>query len=456
MSSYLTKKHLNRRSFLKGMGAATLSLPFLDAMVPARASASTIASIAPTRLGFVYIPNGVIKEDWTPAAEGADYELPYILEPLADHRDEFLVATGLAQLNARALGDGGGDHARASSVFLTGVHPNKTSGADLRAGVSVDQIAAQHLGKNSRFPSLELTLETGKLAGSCDTGYSCAYSNTISWRTENTPNPPEGDPRAVFDRLFGDKEKGLSTTERDRRRQYRGSILDYVMDDAKSLQRQLGPTDRRKLDEYLYGIRLVERQIETTETQATASTEGFVVPESKPEDYAAYAKLMFDLQVLAFQTDQTRVITFMMGLEGSNRAYREVDVKGAHHGLSHHQGDKAKIADIRKINRYHIEQFAYFVDRMKSIEDGDGSLLDHSLLVYGSGIGDGNTHSHHDLPVLLAGKASGAVTPGRHVRYADNTPMNNLYLNMLEYVGCPTENLGDSEGHLNYLSGMKA
>lgn len=452
MTTIVTKKHLNRRTFLRGVGAG-LALPFLDAMVPAVAQAAPQKNIAPTRIGFVYVPNGIIMPDWTPAAEGKDFDLPEILKPIAAHRDEVIVASGLAQLNARALGDGGGDHARASSVFLTGVHPNKTAGADIRSGVSVDQIAAQHLGKNSRFPSLELTVESGKLAGSCDSGYSCAYSNSISWRTETTPNQPEGNPRAVFERLFGGEEKNLSERDKARRREYRGSILDFVMDDTKALQRKLGPTDRRKLEEYLYGIRLVEKQIAWNEGQA-ADAGGLEVPEAIPKDYAEYARLMFDLQLLAYQTDQTRVATFMMGLEGSGRAYREVGVKGGHHQLSHHLGDEAKIADLRTINHYHMEQFAYFLERMKNTEDGDGSLLDHSLIVYGSGISDGNSHSHSDLPVLIAGRASGNVTPGRHIRYEKNTPMTNLFLNTLEYVGCPTENLGDSDGKLNYLSSL--
>lgn len=455
MTSIITKKQLNRRTFLRGLGTA-MSLPLLDAMVPAGASAAAKRSVAPTRLGFVYIPNGVIMENWTPTAEGRDFELPYVLEPIAPVRDDLIVASGLAQRNARSLGNGGGDHARASAVFLTGVHPNKTDGADIRAGVSVDQIAAQHLGTQTRFPSLELTLESGKLAGNCDSGYSCAYSNSISWRTETTPNPPEGSPRAVFDRLFGSANKEMTPTERARRNAYRGSILDFVANDARELQRNLGPTDRRKLDEYLYGIRLVEQRIERGEAESIDAADGLRVPEEKPDDYAEYARLMYDLQVLAFQTDQTRVISFMMGREGSNRAYREVGVKGGHHGLSHHQGDEAKIDDLREINRYHMEQFSYFIERMKNTEDGEGSLLDHSLIVYGSGISDGNRHSHDDLPVLLAGKAGGEIVTGRHIRYEKHTPMTNLFLNTLEYVGCPTDKLGDSDGQLNYLGNLSA
>lgn len=454
MSSYLTKKHLDRRTFLRGMGAA-FSLPLLDAMVPARAFASQAAT-APIRLGFVYVPNGVVMDQWTPAAEGVDFALPRTLEPIAAHRGDVIVATELAHLNARALGDGGGDHARASAAFLTGVHPNKTAGADIRNGISVDQIAAKHLGEHTRYPSLELTVEPGRLAGNCDSGYSCAYSNSISWRTETTPNPAEGKPRAVFERLFGGEDKKLSPEALAKRMHYRGSILDLVMDDARALQSNLGPTDRRKLDEYLYAIRLVERQIEWNEAHVADKAPDLAVPESAPETYAEYARLMFDLQVLAYQTDQVRVSTFMMGMEGSNRAYREVGVSGGHHEISHHLNDEAKVAGLREINRYHMEQFAYFLDKMKSTQDGDGSLLDHSVIVYGSGISDGNAHSHNNLPVLIAGRAGGKIKTGRHIKYAPDTPMTNLYLNVLEYAGCPTDKLGDSNGQLNYLSGMDA
>lgn len=448
MATKQQKRTLDRRTFLRGVGA-TIALPMLDAM--ASASPKAPASVSPIRMGFVYIPNGVIVEDWKPATDGNDFALPHILEPLAPVRDRVNVLTGLSQHNAQALGDGGGDHARAAAVFLTGVHPNKTDGADIRAGVSVDQIAAQRIGRHTRFASLELTCEAGKLAGGCDTGYSCAYSNSISWRTETTPNPPESNPRAVFDRMFGGASANLDPETREKRERYRGSILDFVVEDTRALQRSLGPTDRRKLDEYLYAVRTLERRIESNEVMAADQVK-LDVPESAPSDYGEYARLMFDLQVLAFQTDQTRVATFMMALEGSDRAYREVGVTGGHHGISHHQGDSAKIADIRKINRYHMEQFAYFLDRLQSIEDGDGTLLDHSIIVYGSGIGDGNRHNHNDLPVLLAGNASGAIRSGRHIKYADDTPLNNLYLNVLEHAGVPTDRLGDSTGKLNYLS----
>jgi len=424
----------------------------LDAMASALPRPS--ASVSPVRMAFVYIPNGVIIEDWTPAADGTDFALPHILEPLGPSRDSINILTGLSHHNAQALGDGGGDHARASAVFLTGVHPVKTDGANIRAGISVDQIAAQHLGHHTRFASLELTCEPGKLAGNCDSGYSCAYSNSISWRSETTPNPPEGNPRAVFERLFGSASENLDPATRAKREKYRGSILDFVLEDTKKLQNTLGPTDRRKLDEYLYAVRMIERRIESNEKFAASEGVELEVPESAPKDYAEYARLMFDLQALAFQTDQTRIATFMMAMEGSNRAYREVGVDGGHHGISHHQGDEAKIADIRKINRYHMEQFAYFIERLKKTEDGDGSLLDHSLVVYGSGISDGNRHNHNNLPVILAGGACGNVKSGRHIKYEDETPMANLYLNMLEHAGVPTQALGDSTGKLNYLSAV--
>ncbi|MBI2424022.1 MAG: DUF1552 domain-containing protein [Candidatus Hydrogenedentes bacterium] len=455
MTAIISRRHLSRRSFLRGVGAS-LSLPLFDAMLPAMARATEIKAAAPVRLGFVYVPNGIIMEDWTPKTEGAAFDTPYVLEPIAKLRDDIIVASRLAQLNAQALGDGGGDHARASAVFLTGVHPVKTGGADIRAAKSVDQIAAQHIGHLTRFPSLELTVEKGRLAGSCDTGYSCAYSHSISWRTDHTPNPPEANPRAVFDRLFGAETPALDAAGQERRKKYQGSILDFVLEDTHALQKKLGPTDRGKLDEYLHAVRSVERQLERNETQDADAANGLAVPESAPKDYGEYARLMYDLQVLAYQTEQTRVITFMMGLEGSNRAYREAGVSGGHHELSHHQRDAAKIAFLREINRYHMEQFAYFIDKMKNTPDGDGSLLDHALIVYGSGISDGDSHQHNDLPVLLAGHAGGAVHPGRHIRYGEDTPMSNLYLNMLEYAGCPTEKLGDSNGKLNYLDGMGA
>lgn len=451
MSEYITGKRLSRRTFLRGAGAA-VALPFLDAMRPAFASTPPALASAPARLAFVYIPNGVIMESWKPSGTGAAFEFPWILEPLKPYKDDLLVLSGLAQHNGEALGDGAGDHARATATFLTGVHPKKTNGADIRNGISADQVAAQAIGHRTRFASLELTVEQGRFAGNCDSGYSCAYSNSVSWRNAHTPNPPEHDPRQVFERLFGAAKGVASADKRAKRKRYNQSILDFVNDDAKRLARTLGASDRRKVDEYLFAVRSVEKQIESAEEAVRArESMGLEAPDEKPESYAAYARLMYDLQALALQTDQTRIMTFMMGNEGSNRPYREVGVDGGHHGLSHHRGDKDKIADIRKINRYHAEQFAYFVEKLKSIPEGDGTLLDHTMVVYGSGISDGNRHTHHDLPVVLAGGRAANMHPGRHLEYAENTPLNNLYLAMLDRVGVPTETLGDSTGKLEHL-----
>ncbi len=451
MPGILTGKHLSRRTFLRGAGAA-VSLPLLDAMIPARASASMLKSAAPTRMSFAYIPNGVILEDWGVADESGALALQKTLEPLQAVRDDIIGFSGLAQQNARALGDGGGDHARATAAFLTGVHPKKTAGADIRAAVSVDQIAAQAMGHHTRFPSLELTLEAGSLAGNCDSGYSCAYSNSMSWRNANTPNPPESKPRLVFERLFGGADANLSPEEAAKRRSRRKSLLDYVSDDAKRLRVGLGASDTRKLDEYLYALRTIERRIEFAEQNGSdVDTPSLDVPEEKPQDYSEYAKLMFDLQVLALRTDQTRIVTLLMGKEGSNRSYREIGVSGGHHGMSHHQGDKQKIADLSKINRYHAEQFAYFIQQLKAVEEGEGTMLDNCMVVYGSGIGDGNRHNHDNLPIIFAGKGGGTIRTGRHIEYPEHTPMTNLYLNMLHRMGVSIESLGDSTGALKHL-----
>lgn len=453
MSSFVTGKTLARRTFLRGVGAA-VALPALDAMFPAVASARSLArTLSPTRLGFIYIPNGVIRENWEPAEVGKSFELPTSLEPLAPFKDDVLVMTGLAQMNGRALGDGAGDHARASATFLTGVHPHKTNGVDIEAGVSVDQVAAQAVGHKTRLPSLELSLEHGRLAGNCDSGYSCAYSNSISWRTETTPNPHEYRPRQVFNRLFGDYTEAESPEDRDKRRKYHRSVLDLVQDDTRRLKRKLGSTDRRKLDEYLDGVRMLERRIDSSENvERMEDVEELNVPKDIPSDYATYARLMFDLQVLAFQTDQTRIFTFMMGNEGSGRQYKEVGAEGGHHELSHHRGNESNIEQLANINRYHMEQFAYFVERLKSIREGDGTLLDHSMILYGSGLGDGNRHSHDDLPVILAGRGGGTLDPGRHLKYPEHTPLNNLALSLLAGLGVETDQLGDSTGKLDFLA----
>jgi hypothetical protein len=403
-------------------------------------------------MAFAYVPNGIIMKDWTPATTGPEFELTRVLEPMKPFKQEMVLLSGLMQNNGRALGDGPGDHARAASTFLTGVHPKKTHGADIKVGISVDQVAAQAIGNQTRFASLELGCEDGRLVGNCDSGYSCAYSNSISWRTESTPMPPEINPRVVFERMFGGTGISENPTARALRQRYNKSILDFVMEDAQQLQRTLGPTDRRKLDEYMYGIREIEQRIEQAEHESSQITPNIEAPEGVPAEFSEHVRLMFDLMAVAFQADLTRVSTFMIGREGSNRTYREIGVPDPHHGISHHRGDTALIEKLAQINRYHMEQFAYFIDKLKNTPDGDGTLLDHSMIVYGSGISDGNRHWHHDLPVLVVGKGRGTINTGRHVKYEQETPMNNLFVSMLGRVGVGTDSLGDSTGELKELT----
>lgn len=451
-SGTLSRRTLSRRTLLRGMGTA-VALPFLDAMRPAFAASSRrLSTEAPVRIAFSYVPNGIIMEDWTPSAEGALGKLPKVLEPVAKFRDDVMVMSGLTHNNGRALGDGPGDHARAAASFLTGVHPKKTDGADIQNGISVDQVAAGLLGDRTRFASLELGTEHGRLAGNCDSGYSCAYSNSISWRSETTPMPPEVNPRLVFERLFGRPGSSDDPVARAKRKRYDKSILDFVREDTRQLQSDLGPTDQRKLDEYLTGVREIEKRIAATEASAEQVDPAMNRPSGVPVDFAEHTKLMYDLQVVAFQTDQTRITSFMVGREGSNRTYREIGVPGAHHGLTHHRGDEEKIRQISNINRYHMELFAYFLGRLDSIPEGDGTLLDHSIVVYGSGLADGNKHTHHDLPVLVAGRAGGKLHPGRHLRYEMETPMANLYMTLLDRLGVEPETIGDANGRLEHLA----
>lgn len=441
--------HLPRRAFLRGLGTA-VALPFLDAMTPAFAK---VAAKPVCRMAFCYVPNGIVMPNWTPAADGVAFDLPRIVEPLAAYRDRLLVLTGLTQNNGRALGDGPGDHARAAATFLTGVHPRKTAGADIHAGVSVDQIAAAHIGGTTKFASLELGCEDGRLVGNCDSGYSCAYSNSISWRTPSSPLPPEINPRQAFERLFG-ADAGEDPATRARHRRYNKSILDFVADDTRRLEGSLGPTDRRKMDEYLTGVREIERRIEMAEHNSREITPPMTEPDGIPVDFSEHARLMFDLMTVAFQTDLTRVGTVMLAREGSTRAYREIGISDSHHPLTHHRGNPDMIRKVGEINRYHVEQFAYFLGKLRSIPDGDGALLDHAMIIYGSGLSDGNRHAHNDLPVLLAGGGAGTLRPGRHVRYPAETPMTNLFLAMLDRVGVQPEAVGDSNGELRHLSNL--
>jgi hypothetical protein len=449
-----TRRHLPRRTFLGGMGAV-IALPALDAMTPAFASGAGAGAAQVTggakRLAFIYVPNGVTMADWTPAAEGAGFELPRILAPLASLRDEVLVLSGLSHKNGMALGDGPGDHARAAASYLTGVHPRKTAGADIQNGISVDQIAAQHVGDQTRLRSLEVGCDDSRSIGNCDSGYSCAYTNSLAWRGPATPLPPETNPRLVFERLFGDIDTSLPPDVRARRLLHRRSILDLVTDRTARLMGTLGPADRRKLDDYLSSIRDVERRIQKAETDFTGMQPDIDKPTGIPVEYADYVKLMFDLQVIAFQTDSTRVVTMMMGREGSVRTYPEIGVPDPHHPLTHHRGNPDWIAKVTKINILHMELFAGFLKKLQETPDGDGTLLDHALVVYGSGLSDGNRHTHSDLPVLVAGRG-GNFRLGRHVAYPVDTPMTNFYLTLLDRMGVREEQIGDSTGRIAHLT----
>ena len=442
----LARRHLNRRTFLRGAGAC-LALPLLDAMIPARASAAAAAP-SPVRLGFFYFPNGLMMEQYTPVAEGAGFEFTRILKPIESFRENLLVLTGFAQANGRAMGDGAGDHARAGAAFLTGVHPRKTQGADTRAGISADQIAAKSLGQFTQLPSLELGLDPTDLAGACDGDYSCTYVNTVSWRSATTPLQVETDPRAAFERLFGYGEStdpAIRLAALARRR----SLLDFVRDDAQRLASGLGADDRYKLGEYLDAVRDIEQRIQKAE-QNSAALPLLERPAGIPRDYEDYARLMMDLQVAAFQTDLTRVVTFMLGREGSTRRYPFIGIDDAHHPLSHHGNDPAKIEKVAKINVLHMQQLAYLLEKLKATKDGDGSLLDQSILVCGSGLSDGNLHLHENLPIVLAGGAA-RMRGGRHVRYPREMPLNNLLLTVLDRVGVSVEPFGDTTGEVTEL-----
>lgn len=441
---------IERRTFLRGVGTA-IALPWLDAMQSSVTRAAVAPAGPPMRMAFLYVPNGMNMPDWAPRAEGPLHTLTPTLAPLANFRNDIMVLTGLSQHQGNALGDGAGDHARAASVFLTGAHPKKTKGSDIRVGVSVDQIAAQHFDGQTRFASLELGCEEGRLAGGCDSGYSCSYSNSISWRSPTTPNGKEVNPRLVFNRLFGVSESShiaSSQAQRDRDQQ---SILDFVRDDARRLHGKLGQGDRRRVDEYLTGIRDIERRTQRPTEQIVTGGE-LRRPAGVPDNFDDRVRLMGDLLTIAFQTDATRVATLMFANEGSDRTYPDIGVREGHHTLSHHDSAVEKITNIAKINYHHVELLAYLLGRLKAVPEGESNLLDNTLLVYGSGIGDGNAHDHDNLPILVAGRGQGLVTPGRHVVYPQGTPLMNLFLTMLQHAGVPCQSAGDSTGPLPMLS----
>jgi hypothetical protein len=447
----ITKKSLPRRTFLRGLGT-TLALPLLDSMIPALGGAA--AAQVPVRLGFVYHPVGMILDRWIPPTEGTGFEITPTMKALEPYRENMVVFTGLAQVQGRALGDGAGDHAREGATWLTGVHPKKTEGAGIHAGVSADQLAAREFGKTTQLASLELGLESPSLAGGCDSGYSCAYTNTVSWRSPTTPLPVEVNPRSLFERLFGDGESTDAAARLAMLKDQR-SILDYVSGSIDRMETKIGKSDRGKLTEYLDSIRDIERRIQKAEQQsASMKIPTMERPASAPEAFEDHARLMMDLQVIAFQTDMTRVISFMLGRAGSNRPYRQIGISDGHHSITHHQNDPVKIANVAKIDAYLVQTFAYFLEKLKSTPDGDGNLLDHSLILYGSGLGDANSHTHHELPTAMLGGGCGQLKGGRHLKYAKDTPLNNLLVSMLTMGGVRTDNFGDATGQLEHLTGV--
>ncbi|MBS1721535.1 MAG: DUF1552 domain-containing protein [Armatimonadetes bacterium] len=436
--------HIDRRTFLRGVGVS-LALPYLEAMAPLRALAS--GTQPPVRLAFCFVPNGIDMANWTPATSGA-LELSPILQPLANVKDSLNVVTGLAQMNAFALGDGPGDHARSCAAWLTGVHPKKTSGSDITGGISADQVAAQHIGGSTKFASLEIGCERGALAGDCDSGYSCAYSSTISWRGPSTPNAKDVSPRAVFERLFGSGGQEETNVRRISRR----SILDFVSEDADALRSQLGRRDQMKLDEYLQAVKEIETRLTKYESEnAKEIAASHAKPSSTPSDRGEHIRLLGDMMILAFQADLTRVCTFMFANEGHNRPYREIGITDGHHDISHHGNEAAKLEKKKQIDTYHVQQLAYILEKMKATKEAGGSLLDNTLLVYGGGISDGNRHNHDELPILVAGKAGGKLKAGRHLVANAQTPMNNLLLSALDLVGVDLDKLGDSTGKMQGL-----
>lgn len=436
------QRHLNRRTLLRGMGVA-LALPNLHLMRPAAAASASSAAAAPTRLAWVFFPNGTNADKWFPSGTGTDWTLSPGLEPLAECKGDFNVLKGLAQVNAQSLGDGPGDHARSAAAFLTGAHPYKTAGSKIKVGRSADQIAADVYGRDTRLASLELGTEEGRDAGSCDSGYACAYSNNISWRSETLPTAKEINPRRAFQRLFG-----TAADSDSRLRAMQSSILDFVSDQRQQLDRLAGAEDRRKLEEYFTSVREVEQRINRF-AEPIALPAGVVEPSEKPSDSTEHIRLMYDLMVLAFRTDTTRISTFMLANEGSNRAFPMIEVKDGHHQLSHHENKQDAIEKIAKIDRYYSEQFCYFLKKLKETPDGEGNLLDHSLIVYGGCISDGNRHDHHDLPILLAGKGGQGIETGRLIEYPKMTPLNNLFSTMLETVGINDVKFGDGTGQLS-------
>lgn len=443
----MTTRLISRRAALRGVGTV-VALPLLDAMLPRGFGADKVAK-PPRRMAFIYSPNGAVMPHWTPKKEGADFELPACLVPMKEFRDDMIVFSGLACDKARANGDGAGDHARASGAFLTGAQPKKTAGANFQAGVSADQLAARQLGDRTRLPSLELAVEKYRGAGNCDSGYSCVYEHTLSWRDATTPLPPEANPRQVFDRLFADKPNDPAAVARN---ELRASVLDAVLDDAKDLNRRLGGSDKKKLDQYLSSVRELEKRVTKADPLTPMVLPDDVSrPAGVPADLTEHIRLLCDLMVLAFQTDTTRISTFMLGREGSEQKYRTVGVTEGHHTISHHMNRPDNLDKLKLINTYLVSQLAYLTGKLKAVKEGDGTLLDHCMIAFGSAIADPNRHAHEDLPLLLVGRGGGTIKTGRHVRYKRDTPLNNLWLAMLGRAGAKADTLGDSTGVLDGL-----
>jgi hypothetical protein len=445
---FITKMHLSRRTMLRGLGAA-LALPVLDSMIPALSAVANTAAAPVKRLGVFYVPNGMSMPYWFPKSEGPLTDMPATLQSLAAFKDRVLLCGGLADEPANRV-KGGGDHARSAGTFLTGVPFKLTSGADVLGSISMDQIAAKELSKETQLASLELGIESNAMLGSCDGGASCAYTNTIAWSTETTPLPIENDPRAVFERLFGtsgstDRVARLARIEQDR------SILDFVGQQINSLQQRIGTGDKVRVTEYLDSVRDVERRIQMAEQQNSRELPVVDQPIGIPADYAQHARLMMDMLALAYQTDLTRVSTFMLAKEVSGRSYPEIGVADSHHPVSHHQDEPAKLERLHKINEYHFRQFAYLVDKLSKLPEGDGSMLDHTLFLYGTGISDSNTHFHDDLPIALVGGKAAGIKGGRYIRYSKGTPLTNLHVTILQNMGVPVEQIGDSTGTVGRL-----
>jgi hypothetical protein len=439
--AFITKRHLSRRTFLRGAGVA-ISLPLLESMIPAMTPMARAAANPRTRLSFIYFPHGATMDKWTPAKVGTGFEFTEILKPLEPLRDRINIISGLGlPLAYGSDGSAGANHTRSSAVFISGAHPE--TGAQAKLGVTADQVAARHIGQDTPLPSIELSIEDGSL--NCGAGFSCAYRNTISWQSPTSPLPMENNPQTVFERLFGD---GSTDAERAARRAQARSLLDSVTAEVRALEKKLPATDRARIDQYLSDVREIERRIQKAEQQVSADLKVPKAPVGIPSDFEAHIKLMFDLQVLAWQADITRVSTLMLAKEVSNAVYPNSGVRDPFHNLSHHSNSRENMDRFAVLNRYHVSMLAYLLEKLKATPDGDGNLLDHSMVMYGSGISDGNQHNHDPIPLILAGGASGRLKGGRHLVFPQKTTLSNLLLTVLHKLDVHVDSFGDSTGPL--------